>query len=199
MRYAIDLDGVVAAFHEGFAKAAGRIWPGRILPHVPPADKDYETLGLTEEEVHAVKEEIRETPNFWLHLPAIRENVRAVVLHRLEHPDDEIFYVTARYSDTTGMSIMAQSQQWTENVGIGGLGTAVICSQNKARLCHELEVDAAIDDDPRYLTGFSRGFLLTQPWNADYAGGVPRIDSLAAFFARVAPRAAVIPLRTSPS
>lgn len=199
MRYAIDLDGVVAAFHEGFARAAGRIWPGRILPHVPPADKDYETLGLTEEEVQAVKQEIRMTPNFWLHLPAIRRNVEAIVYHRLEFPDDEIFYVTARYSDTTGMSIMAQSQQWTLNVGIGGLGTAVICSRNKVEVYEALEVDAAIDDDPRYLVGFPRGYLLTQPWNGAYHGRVQRIESVTAFFARAHLQASPPPLHIATS
>lgn len=185
MRYALDLDGVVASFHDGFARAAGRIWPGRILGHVPPRDKDYESLGLTDKEVEAVKEEIRSTPNFWMHLPAIREAVAAVVHHRLESPDDEIFYVTARRSDTTGMSIMAQSQRWTELVGIGGLGTAVIVSQNKARLYDELAIDAALDDDPTNLTGFSRGFLLTQPWNEQYSGRIPRVPTVQAFFGRV--------------
>lgn len=196
MRYALDLDGVVAGFHEAFAKAASRLWPGRILAHVPPADKYYESLGLTDAEVEAVKEEIRSTPNFWMHIPAIRENVAAVAEHRLEYPDDEIFYVTARHSDTTGMSIMAQSQRWTEIVGIGGLGTAVIVCQEKQRLYEVLDVDWAIDDDPTYITGFPNGFLLTQPWNQGYSGRVPRIQSVAAFFAHTIHRAASAPART---
>ena len=199
MRYALDLDGVLADFHSGFARAAGRLWPGRILAHVPPDDKHYESLGLDRSEVEMIKDEIRKTPNFWAYLPALREGVAAVAFHQIEHPCDEIFYVTARLDDTTGMNIMGQSQIWVENTGIGGLGTAVIVSRDKQDVFRALDVDAALDDDPRYLTGFPQGFLLSQPWNQDYSGSVRRIESVHAFFVRNSPKASEAPVRRSTS
>ena len=32
MRYGIDLDGVIADFHKGFARTINKLFPGRVAP-----------------------------------------------------------------------------------------------------------------------------------------------------------------------
>ena len=190
MRYGIDLDGVICDFHKGFARTINKLFPGRVAPGAEHPDNwDWEGM-LTSEERGKVWREITRTPNWWLSLPAIGHNVGAIFRHRLQFPEDEIFYVTARHHHTgmerSGLPEMHQSQKWIDMCGIGGLGTSVILmnGERKHWLYGELGVDGAVDDDPHHLPA-KGGYLLATPWNSKERDGHVVIKGLDEFFERV--------------
>lgn len=187
MRFGIDLDGVLVDMHIGFARVVNQLFPGRIpLGCEYPPEWDLTSLGLTHAEIGQVWRRIETTPNWWLSLPAIRENVGAVARHRITHPRDEIFYVTARATETTGMPLMHQSQSWLESVDIGGLGTAVIVvppNIQKISIYDRIGVDRAIDDCPDIVAlGKNKIWLLDRPWNKNDRVGMAVVSNLDEFF-----------------
>jgi len=185
VRYGIDLDGVIADFHQGFAQVVNKLWPGRIPPGEEYPD-NWDCAGiLVDGERAKVWREIEKIPNWWCSLRAIGHNVGAIFRHRLRFPEDEIFYVTARHNDKpgTGMPVMHQSQKWIDMCGIGGLGTAVILmnGERKHWLYGELAVDGAVDDDPHHLPARG-GVLLATPWNVNEREGLVVVENLDEFF-----------------
>jgi uncharacterized HAD superfamily protein len=170
VRYGIDLDGVVVDMHKGLADLINTIWPGRIPTGAEyPPEWDLTSLGLSQGELGVVWSKVRATLNWWLSLPAWPRNVQAVFRHRLQHPEDEIFYVTARSTDTKGLPIMHQSQRWLEMCGIGGVGTAVIVvpvDTRKVDVYEELDIAYAIDDSLDVVNeGSHIIYLLNRKWN----------------------------------
>ncbi len=171
MRYGIDVDGVIADFTGAFLREVNDLWPGKLpINFVPP---NWHWVGfLTKEEISKTWDAIKAKPNWWLSLHGYPDNVRAIALHRIRYPGDEIFYVTARV-EVAGMPAMHQTQTWLKQCGIGGLGTAVIVdnSGNKSAIFNALECDANIDDRLESVIEHHRNtvgaFLLSRSWNAD--------------------------------
>lgn len=187
MRYGIDLDGVLVDMHIGFARVVNLLYPGRIARgHEHPTDWDLTSLGLTNGEVGRVWARIRHIPNWWYSLPAIYANVSAVYRHRIRHPNDEIFYVTARSTETDGLPIMHQSQQWLDACGIGGTGTAVIVAPpdvHKISIYKRIGVVKAIDDSSDVVKmGPQVIRLLAQPWNKNAREGLNVVETMEEFF-----------------
>jgi len=188
VRYGIDLDGVVVDMHKGLADLINTIWLGRIPTGAEyPPEWDLTSLGLSQGELGVVWSKVRATPNWWLSLPAWTHNVGAVFRHRLKHPEDEIFYVTARTTDTKGLPIMHQSQRWLEMCGIGGVGTAVIVVPpdiHKYSIYKRIGVDAAIDDSLDVVrVGPSIIYLLDRKWNVTgRTAGLDVVKDLDEFF-----------------
>jgi hypothetical protein len=187
VRYGIDLDGVVADMHKGFADVVNAIWPGRIPTGAEyPPEWDLRSLGLSQGELGVVWNKIGQTRNWWMGLPAIVRNVHAVWSHRVRHPEDEIFYVTARTTETEGLPIMHQSQRWLEMCGIAGLGTSVIVSgaERKIDVYEALGVEYAVDDSMEVVEeGAHVIYLLSQPWNqTGRSPGLDVVGSLDEFF-----------------
>jgi hypothetical protein len=186
MRIGVDLDGVVARFNMAFAKVANQLWPGKVEPDPQPLEWDWSDLGFTEAEVDRVWAEIKRIPNWWITLPAYRENVFAIATHRTMHPEDEIFYLTARVS-SAGIPTMHQSQRWLDMCGIGGLGTAVIVKPDgvrKVSIYKRIGVTHAIDDNlPNVMEGPHIIHLLDRPWNRVGREGKLYVhESLGGFF-----------------
>lgn len=187
MRLGIDIDGVVCDFDVGFDRIANKIWPGRFnLRH--HTEWDWKDSGMTKADKDAIWEKALKVANFWLTLPAYPESVRAIAVHRIKYPEDEIFYVTARV-DGAGMPAMHQTQQWLNECGIGGLGTAVIVdhSGDKVPIFNALECDANVDDKLEAVIEHSKrtrgAYLLSRPWNeADRPSGIRTVASLEEFF-----------------
>lgn len=188
MRYGIDLDGVLVDMHLGLAKVINSIWPGRIPPGAEyPPDWDLMSLGLFNSELDKVWDNIGERWNWWMSLPAFTNNVGAVYKHRITHPDDEVFYVTARCTDTKGLPLMHQSQRWLDQSGIGGVGTAVLVlpeGTKKIDVYEELAVDYAVDDSLKVVDeGFHIIYLLDRPWNQiNRSKGLDVVSDLDEFF-----------------
>lgn len=186
MRYGCDLDGCLVDMHKGLADVVNSIWPGRIEPgNEVPTEWDLTSLGLSQSELGAVWSRIGDTRNWWMGLPAHRQNVDAVFRHRLMRPEDEIFYVTARTTRTPGLPIMHQSQRWLEMCGIGGLGTTVIVTaESKAKVYDLLDIQYAIDDALHVVEEGSQViYLLDRPYNREgRSPGLDVVESLDEFF-----------------
>lgn len=188
MRYGLDLDGVVVDMHKGFAQVVNSIWPGRIPSgNEYPPEWDMTSLGLSQPELNQVWAKIRSTRNWWYGLPALTSEVSAVFRHRLAHPEDEIFYVTARSTETEGMPLMHQSQRWLEMCGIGGLGTAVIVApedSDKVDIYEEIGVEYAVDDALHIVEqGTHVIYLIDRSWNQEgRSKGMDVVQNLDEFF-----------------
>jgi hypothetical protein len=175
MKIGLDLDGVLADFLHEFAKVVSSF-----------SDKkfDYSTwgLGLTESETDRAWEIVKHKHNFWLSIPAYRENIFAVATHRTMHPDDEIFYCTARVP-SAGMPVMHQAQRWLTSNGIYGLGTSVIVKPSKIEkddIYRAVGVTRAIDDyGPACVKMID---CLDRPWNRGETDA-KRYKDLAVFLA----------------
>jgi uncharacterized HAD superfamily protein len=168
VRYGIDCDGVIADFNTSFVREVNNIWPGKLpVNYQPPV---WDMAPLTKDEINKVWEVIEKKPNWWLSLNGYPENIRAIALHRIKFPGDEIFYVTARH-EVAGMPTMHQTQTWLQQCGIGGLGTAVIVdkSGSKVEIFNALECDANVDDKLAAVVEHDKrtrgAYLLSRPWN----------------------------------
>jgi hypothetical protein len=190
LRLAIDVDGVLANFTEAFVHEVNAIWPGRISRHFQPSQWDWSDAGMTQDENERVWERIKSKLNFWMELHPYLENVRAVAVHRVLYPEDEIFYVTARVS-TAGMPVMHQTQLWLQSCGIGGVGTAVIVSEHsdKSDIYQAIGCDASIDDNLEaviaHRASTKGAVLLDRPWNqSGRLAGIVVVKNLDQFFRR---------------
>lgn len=176
--------------HKGFAELVNQIWLGRIPTGAEyPPEWDLTSLGLTQGELGVVWQKVGATRNWWLSLPAHTHNVGAIFRHRLRHPEDEIFYVTARSTETAGLPIMHQSQRWLEMCGIGGVGTSVIVTPpdtRKVDVYEEIGVEYAIDDSLDVVhEGPHIIYLLARNWNrTGRSPGLDVVENLDEFFAR---------------
>jgi len=190
MKLGIDVDGVLARFNDGFLRIADRIWPRRIPAGFTPTEWDWSDAGLSSGEVDRVWESIRATRNFWMSLPAYFDSVHSVARERIRHPEDEVFYCTARVP-TEGLPVMHQTQRWLEMCGIAGVGTAVIVKPDgvsKASLYKRLRVAASLDDNLQMamenncLAGH-HAFLLDHAWNRSRRpSSLSVVESVAAFY-----------------
>ena len=189
MKYGIDLDGIVCDYVSSLTRLANELYPGSVPSNWQPAGTW--DLPLSADKREEVFRAVRRYHNFWLTLDAYRDNVRAIANHRIAHPSDEIYYVTAR-KPTRGLPVVHQSQRWLEMCGIAGVGTAVIASHendDKHGILKALAVDAFVDDtlDEVHINmakgGPHRSYLLARPWNQEGRwSGVRVVSNLAAFF-----------------
>lgn len=191
MRFGVDIDGVIASFTTAFTREVNNIWLGKLPINYMPTNWDW-SPELTKADIDKVWERIKGSYHWWLSVPPDFENVRALAIHRIRHPSDEIFYVTARVP-TKGMPVMHQTQTWLEQCGIGGLGTAVIVDNtgDKSSIFNSLECDANIDDKLEAVIDHDRetngACLLDRPYNrVGRPTGLRVVTSLDEFFRRAA-------------
>ena len=188
MRFAIDVDGVVANYVQAFVHEVNLLWPGR-LPIDYQFPEWHEIGDLTEGEIKRVLGVIHSKPNWWMGLRPYMENVSAIARHRKQFPSDELYFVTAR-QDTEGMPTMHQTQEWLRMCGIYGLGTGVIVDYggDKVPIYNALQCDANIDDKLEAAIAHSRntrnGILLDRVWNrTNRPPSVIAVSNLSEFFA----------------
>jgi hypothetical protein len=184
MRFGIDVDGVIADFTGAFIREVNNIWPGRFPVDYQPIEWHW----IPESDEDRVWKVVKNKPNWWLSLQAYPENIRAIALHRIRHPDDELFFVTARVS-TKGMPPMHQTQIWLNQCGIGGIGTSVIVdhSGDKSAIFNALECDANVDDKLEavidHVKRTNGAYLLDRLWNrSGRPSGIPTVRGLDEFF-----------------
>jgi uncharacterized HAD superfamily protein len=190
MRFGIDIDGVVADFVSAFVREINNIWPGRLpINYQPPSWSGWGDL--TSREFERTWEVVALKPNWWLSILPYPDNLRAIALHRIRHPEDEIFYITARH-EVAGMPTMHQTQTWLKQCGIGGLGTAVIVDVNKDKsaIFNAISCDANIDDKLEAVIEHDRqtigSFLLDRPWNrSNRPPAIRVVGGLQEFFEQV--------------
>ena len=189
MRYGIDVDGIVCDFVSGFVREINNLWPGRLPLNYQP--DSFTVWGdFTHKDWDVIWDYVSKKPNWWLTLHPYPDNLRAIAVHRIRHPEDEIFYVTARH-EVEGMPTMHQTQTWLNQCGIGGLGTAVIVDKtsDKAAIFNALMCDANIDDKLEAVIEHhartNGAFLLDRPWNRNERPfGIQVVTNLGEFFKR---------------
>lgn len=193
MKFGVDCDGVLADFVSSFVREVNNIWPGKLPIGYQPPNWQF-SPDLTQREMSTAWSVIRNKHNWWLSLSPDMENITALARHRVRHPEDEIFIVTAR-SDTKGMPAMHQTQAWLTSIGITGLGLAVIVDNNKDKssIFNALGCDANIDDKLEAVIEHDRqtngAFLLDRRWNREgRPDSIQVVSSLNEFFRRVRER-----------
>lgn len=148
-RITIDCDGVLADFNTGFIAEANKIWPGRIpADYVKPGYDEWD--GLTRAEIAQVWERIDNTPNWWLTLNALPDEVGELARFLLTQRDQDIHICTAR-KEGAGMTVAKQTKAWLFACGVAPgsnyLGVIpVVNSHKKASVYKALGVQWSIDD-----------------------------------------------------
>jgi len=193
MRFGIDIDGVVADFVAAFVREINNLWPGRLPVNFQP-DNFSVWADFTKKDWDAIWSYVGKKRNWWLTLHPDPENLRAIALHRIRHPEDEIFFVTARH-EVEGMPTMHQTQVWLSECGINGLGVGVIVdnSGDKSAIFNSLECDANIDDKLEAVIEHNSkttgAFLLDRAWNRlGRPEGIRTCRNLEEFFTAVRSR-----------
>lgn len=201
MRYAIDLDGVLANFGARVIEAANSIWPGKIPPGFVPSNWDYVGT-LTPEEWKEVWAKIKSTPYLWEAeppAPGVEELRDFLISRNRENTDplsithvDEIYFITAR-AVTVGESPMVQTAKWLARFGLwprNGYSTVIPVAEaeHKKQLFQGLGLKFMLDDYAPTVEAlnsikdkegnqFMRAYVLDQPWNR-YATDLPRVFSV---------------------
>ncbi len=203
LKIAVDCDGVLASFTDGFACVANRLYPGTFPNGYVQRTWNFEEmpeLNLTKSKVNKVWREIRKNEvDFWLGLnPMIFEvNALHVFLTSEERKAKEIqvFYVTSRVP-SAGMSVLRQTKRWLAKQLLWDRSCTCIVKPSgvtKAEIYRALDIRFSIDDhwenvpEPWILTCSDivhtkgeghRGFLLARPWNEGHREGLEIVETM---------------------
>lgn len=187
MRISFDVDGVLADFVGSAVKQARTLFGESIVAaDAVPTRWDFADI-LTYEQWKRIWQELTNTENLWEKVEPFKANVSALEVFIAEHPEVEIFYITAR-AKTPGRHPFFQTQKWLNKLGIRcGENIVVTNSSEKAVWMANLGIDFSIDDlapTVRACNGmqFSRhkAFLLDRPYNA-LETDLPRVLDVAEF------------------
>lgn len=186
MRFAVDIDGVLANFTARIAAVANTIWPGRLRENFVPRDWNYTGI-FTKEEWVQVWNQIKITPRFWFDAPPL-SGVEEL-WHYFGQPKnmkDEVFFITSRVA-TIGNSPLVQSAEWLSGYGLWprrGLSVVLTVAdpEYKQNLFQGLGLQFMLDDYAPTVEQLNKidrmhAFVFDQPWNR-YARDLPRVCSV---------------------
>jgi 5'(3')-deoxyribonucleotidase len=167
MRIGIDVDGVLS----DTLVAIQRKFPGW------DTSKGWYG-GFTKEQFDSVWEDAKNTEDFWLDIPAVKD-LDYLSLYRLGSAHS-LYFITDRF-DTLGGSAIKQTMRWL-NYRLGLVHVAgVIIAKDKGPAAAVLQLDAFIDDKPKncldvlYSVPGCETYLCTLPHNRSWTGTVPRV------------------------
>lgn len=190
MRIGIDVDGVLAAFEQGFAPLL-TAQTGVVFPRLGQADwPDTWNWGLahgiSEGEVGRAWNTLKTNPVFWAALPPYADTEFALcqLYSRQVFHDDEIYFITNRM----GVRVKSQTETWLDRYGFPH--PTVLISGHKGLCAQALHLHTYIDDKPENCLQVStmsktRVFLMDRPWNQAFNNmlqGIPRVKSLPEMF-----------------
>jgi 5' nucleotidase, deoxy (Pyrimidine), cytosolic type C protein (NT5C) len=190
MKFAIDLDGVLANFTAQVTKVANELWPGKIPEGFAPDNWDYVGT-LTKSEWSEIWVRIKQTPYFWEDEPPLSgvDELQEFIYGRPGVTKDEIFFITAR-AVTVGDGPLAQSSQWLNRYGLWprkGLSTVIPVAQaaHKKDLFRGLGIKFMLDDYAPTIKELNEiegmhAYVLDQPHNR-YMTDIPRVFSVAEY------------------
>ncbi len=191
-KIAIDMDGVLANFVQGFVESTNKIWPGRLKDGYEPTDFGFSDT-MKKDEVNRVFEQIKRTPNWFLKLEPYSENVTALARFLVERKGEDIWLVTSRFP-TYGMTVAKQTDMWLQFCGISPIHNylgviPVENSDDKQMIYSSVDIEYSVDDKAetveqcQAISGH-KAFLLDRPWNQE-ANVERRIKNLEQFFRQV--------------
>lgn len=191
-KIAIDCDGVLANFNDGFVELVNKMFPNRLPRGYVPATWDWDGY-LTEAEIDKLFKRIKSTENWWLSLSAYPEAIGALSTWMIGVAGHDIWIVTSRI-ETMGMTVAKQTEWWLKSCAIypvhNYLGVMPVPqSDMKAALYEAAEFDYSIDDKGETVEQCDempnhKAYLLSQPWNRD-AKVKHRVKSVAEFLKEI--------------
>lgn len=204
-RIAVDIDGVICNFTQAFAERINKLYPGAIPEGYEPPNWDWTDV-LTKEMSDATWADIDKDPDFWGYLDCYCDNAQAMHTFLREHPEIEVYYVTAR-QETTGKTLLAQTIEWLDGRGLMTSNTSVITVKNgkfKGHVFGAIGADLSIDDSWENVAASlslsineGANFLLDRSWNRGISYGL-RIGSLREFLDYAAFLAGAVPAVAAP-
>lgn len=213
LKIAVDVDGVIASFTDGFARVANRLWPNTFPPNYVQSTWNFEEIpeiNITKAKVNKVWDEIRNNEkDFWLGLVPILPERRALNSflnsNARKAKQIEVFYVTSRVP-SAGDSVTRQTRRWLKRNYVWDKGCTCIVKPDgvtKGEIYRALGIQFSVDDYwenvPRTFVGgyefddtpaipwvgLHRGFLLARPWNEGHREGLEAVETLEEYFKAV--------------
>jgi 5'(3')-deoxyribonucleotidase len=191
-KIAIDCDGVICDFVQGFVDTTNKLWPGRLKDGYEPSVWDFSDT-MKKDEVNRVFEQIKRTPNWFLKLEPYSENVTALARFFVERKGEDVWLVTSRFP-TYGMTVAKQTAMWLEFCGVSPihnyLGVIPVANSDEKQLVYAaMGVEYSVDDKAETVEQCEaipghKAFLLDRPWNQE-AKVERRIKNLEQFFRQV--------------
>jgi hypothetical protein len=136
-----DIDGVLAAFNEGFSERLKSVTGRDLLPEDasnPPVWNWPEHFGYTPKEINETWDNCWTDPEFWVNLGAIGRVDK--FFEQLDGLDADIYFITAR----TGVNVKKQTEQWLEMYGFES--PTVLIAYEKGPLAKALRLTHFLDD-----------------------------------------------------
>lgn len=170
MRISIDIDGVLANFAAGLIRTANRRFRDRLSSDYEPTDWGYGGV-FNPEEWKQVWTDIKQTQDFWEHLPAYEQNLCVLKKFLYDCSEHDIYFVTSRIA-TEGSTVLKQTLKWLE-CRLGRCSVIVVPEAGRKKdVFKALGIDVSVDDygptveECSKLEGH-RAYILDRPWNRD--------------------------------
>lgn len=174
MKFAIDIDGVLADFNTGFAKILNWIEPRQVdiyAPDFPNCWNWPQAYGWSEDALARAWTEAKNCGYFWKMLQpysTFYQDIQSI--DKLRNEGHEIYFITSR----VGRTAKLETEQWLGERGMG-MPTVIVTSHatEKGEICRTLNIDWMIDDSPDVLLNVSRSTktaMIARPWNVGYNG-----------------------------
>ena len=192
-RIALDCDGVLAAFDQGFADIVHRLFPEVPFAIEKWTNWDYGDQ-LTKAQIKAAWKVIKSTENWWLSLNAYT-GVGDLATWLVSRANHDVWICTSR-APSAGMTEAKQTEVWLYACGVRSinnfLGVVTVPKpEDKAKFYEAARIEWSLDD--KYETVIECGlidtfehkaFLLDQPWNRETRIG-NRVKSVGAFLEKI--------------
>lgn len=138
LRIGIDVDGVLANFHDAFHKAA------EACGVRPVGDPDDPKPSLPQKDVKRIWEYVAETPNWWMTLAPYEPDQIARLYSMTRAAGWEVFFVTNRPA-SAGDTVQFQTQWWIERYGFY-LPAVLTVPGSRGQIANGLRLDLIVDD-----------------------------------------------------
>jgi uncharacterized HAD superfamily protein len=160
----IDVDGVLADFVKGFTRRAFQLGYGRGEYSTLNQQEWDRFIGMNEEQVSKVWENVKSDPFFWYDLPQLASVLEMQEIARL-CGEREVYFATSR----PGIKTRKQTEWWLENRGINK--PQVIVTSQKGETAKAINASALIDDKAgnavyaKYYSPATDVYVLDRPYN----------------------------------
>lgn len=191
MRFAVDIDGVLADFNGEVIKMANRLFNKNLPANFVTQNWNYSDI-LTPDEWTQVWDALMSIEDFWLGLAAL-PGTRELHAFLAQNHDAQVYFITSR-KQPKGQSTIMQTTQWLEQRGLwprfDRSRVIVTEASEKWKYLRALDIQWYIDDYAPTIAGLQtsqeglNAYLLDAPYN-QYAVSLPRVFSMSEYLKRV--------------